>query len=73
MEVGEGPNWGCSAKGKKNVIGTIVIIEHHLRFISLGCNVSYETTEKIGKLLTSILEVLCLNSGGDTGCPGKGV
>jgi hypothetical protein len=22
MEVGQGPNWGCSAKGKKNIVFT---------------------------------------------------
>jgi hypothetical protein len=24
MEVGQGPNWGCSAKGKKNIYKQVV-------------------------------------------------
>jgi hypothetical protein len=30
MEVGQGPNWGCSAKGKKSITDFVIVVPEHV-------------------------------------------
>jgi hypothetical protein len=57
MEVGQGPNWGCSAKGKKKSSPITVCIstiynEHNLENYSLDAYHEYWRDTKVGNSFT---------------------
>jgi hypothetical protein len=50
MEVGQGPNWGCSAKEKKSIFSAVSIIQLSV-ILSVLKNFSYQSTEFVCRIV----------------------
>jgi hypothetical protein len=61
MEVGQGPNWGCSAKGKKKLLSLLITKWAHFLLLNLRlCQIILNINVFVNSKLTAKTVYICL-------------